>query len=72
MYFSTTLDKMADDNNGQEVREQDRYLPVANLSRIMKRALPASSKVSKDSKDLMRKFYDYHIEKPGCAFGSES
>ena len=35
-------------------REQDRYLPIANISRIMKRALPANAKIAKDSKETMQ------------------
>ncbi len=37
-----------------EVREQDRFLPVANISRIMKRALPSNAKVAKDAKDAVQ------------------
>jgi len=33
-------------------REQDRFLPIANVSRIMKKALPANAKISKDAKEL--------------------
>ena len=29
------------------VREQDRYLPIANISRIMKKALPNNGKIAK-------------------------
>lgn len=36
------------------VREQDRYLPVANISRIMKKALPANGKIAKDAKDTVQ------------------
>ncbi|KAJ7565439.1 hypothetical protein O6H91_02G061000 [Diphasiastrum complanatum] len=36
------------------IREQDRFLPVANVSRIMKRALPANAKISKDAKETMQ------------------
>uniref|UniRef100_A0A2N9IJL9 Transcription factor CBF/NF-Y/archaeal histone domain-containing protein n=1 Tax=Fagus sylvatica TaxID=28930 RepID=A0A2N9IJL9_FAGSY len=36
------------------VREQDRYLPIANISRIMKKALPANGKIAKDAKDTMQ------------------
>ncbi|KAB2615409.1 nuclear transcription factor Y subunit B-3-like [Pyrus ussuriensis x Pyrus communis] len=32
-------------------REQDRLLPIANVSRIMKKALPANAKISKDAKE---------------------
>ncbi|MCD7450030.1 hypothetical protein HAX54_003086 [Datura stramonium] len=36
------------------VREQDRYLPIANIGRIMKKALPANAKIAKDSKDTVQ------------------
>ncbi|KAH0462741.1 hypothetical protein IEQ34_010316 [Dendrobium chrysotoxum] len=36
------------------VREQDRFLPVANISRIMKKALPANGKIAKDAKETMQ------------------
>lgn len=39
---------------GQIVREQDRLLPIANVSRIMKKALPSSAKVSKDARETMQ------------------
>ncbi|CAH8388732.1 unnamed protein product [Eruca vesicaria subsp. sativa] len=35
-------------------REQDRFLPIANVSRIMKKALPANAKISKDAKETMQ------------------
>ncbi|XP_010520133.1 PREDICTED: nuclear transcription factor Y subunit B-1-like isoform X2 [Tarenaya hassleriana] len=35
-------------------REQDRYLPIANISRIMKKALPANSKIAKEAKDTVQ------------------
>ena len=37
--------------SGQDhlVREQDRFLPIANISRIMRRVLPPNAKVAKDS-----------------------
>lgn len=34
-----------------EIREQDRYLPVANIARIMKKVLPGNAKIAKDSKE---------------------
>lgn len=37
-----------------ELREQDRWLPIANVGRIMKGALPASAKISKDAKECMQ------------------
>ncbi|MCE5166873.1 Nuclear transcription factor Y subunit B-8, partial [Datura stramonium] len=36
------------------VREQDRFLPITNISRIMKKALPANEKISKDAKETVR------------------
>ncbi|CAM8978276.1 unnamed protein product [Rhodiola kirilowii] len=38
----------------QNVREQDRYLPIANISRIMKKALPPNGKIAKDAKDTVQ------------------
>ena len=35
-------------------REQDRYLPIANISRIMKRILPPNAKVAKETKDVVQ------------------
>ena len=40
-----------DDDKGGNVREQDRFLPIANISRIMKKALPANAKIAKDAKE---------------------
>jgi histone H3/H4 len=39
---------------GGAVREQDRFLPIANISRIMKRALPANAKIAKDAKETVQ------------------
>lgn len=44
---------MAGEGEGS-AREQDRYLPVANISRIMKKALPANAKIAKDAKETMQ------------------
>ncbi len=37
-----------------ELKEQDRYLPVANISRIMKKVLPDNAKVAKDAKETVQ------------------
>lgn len=37
-----------------ELREQDKWLPIANVSRIMKSALPVSAKISKEAKECMQ------------------
>ncbi|KAG8390665.1 hypothetical protein BUALT_Bualt01G0107200 [Buddleja alternifolia] len=36
------------------IREQDRFLPIANIGRIMKKALPANGKIAKDAKDTVQ------------------
>nr|XP_043624027.1 nuclear transcription factor Y subunit B-3-like [Erigeron canadensis] len=43
-------------NSGGDLsaREQDRFLPIANVSRIMKKALPANAKISKDAKETVQ------------------
>ncbi|XP_050947299.1 nuclear transcription factor Y subunit B-1-like isoform X3 [Cucumis melo] len=41
-------------NTAAAVREQDRFLPIANISRIMKKALPANGKIAKDAKDTVQ------------------
>ncbi|KAL5992228.1 hypothetical protein ACLOJK_013144 [Asimina triloba] len=35
-------------------REQDRFLPIANVSRIMKKSLPANAKISKEAKETVQ------------------
>jgi nuclear transcription Y subunit beta len=37
-----------------EIREQDRYLPIANIARIMKRVLPGNAKIAKDAKESIQ------------------
>ncbi|KAH9887371.1 histone-fold-containing protein [Cubamyces lactineus] len=37
-----------------EYREQDRFLPIANVSRIMKAAVPATAKISKEAKECVQ------------------
>ena len=39
---------------GGNIREQDRFLPIANISRIMKKALPANAKIAKDAKETVQ------------------
>lgn len=42
------------DERGVSVREQDRFLPIANISRIMKKALPSNAKIAKDAKETVQ------------------
>jgi nuclear transcription Y subunit beta len=37
-----------------EVREQDRYLPIANIARIMKKVLPNNAKIAKEAKESIQ------------------
>jgi len=35
-------------------RDQDRYLPIANISRIMKKVLPANAKIAREAKETVQ------------------
>ncbi|KAH8428073.1 nuclear transcription factor Y subunit beta [Aspergillus melleus] len=51
------MDKEQQDAQGQgefEVKEQDRWLPIANVARIMKLALPDNAKIAKEAKECMQ------------------
>ncbi|KAG6895955.1 Nuclear transcription factor Y subunit B-3 [Termitomyces sp. T32_za158] len=37
-----------------EYREQDRFLPIANVSRIMKASVPSTAKIAKDAKECVQ------------------
>ncbi|KAI0501939.1 hypothetical protein KFK09_016884 [Dendrobium nobile] len=43
-----------DQSPRSNVRELDRFLPIANISRIMKKALPPNRKIAKDAKETMQ------------------
>jgi nuclear transcription Y subunit beta len=45
-------DESGDDDD--VVRDQDRLLPIANVARIMKQAVPQSAKISKDAKECVQ------------------
>jgi len=40
--------------NMDVIQEQDRFLPIANVARIMKRVVPPSCKLSKESKECVQ------------------
>lgn len=40
--------------SAHEPREQDRFLPIANISRIMKRVLPPHAKVTKEAREAVQ------------------
>jgi len=37
-----------------QVREQDRYLPIANINKIMKKSLPGNAKIAKEAKSCVQ------------------
>ncbi|KAF3951965.1 hypothetical protein CMV_022434 [Castanea mollissima] len=41
-----------EDNNN--IKEQERLLPIANVGRIMKQSLPLNAKISKEAKETMQ------------------
>ena len=43
-----------DESYQQEIKEQDRYLPVANIARIMKKVLPPNAKLGKDARECIQ------------------
>lgn len=36
------------------IREQDRLLPIANVARIMKQAVPTNAKIAKEAKECVQ------------------
>ena len=49
------LDDDFDDSDGPNIlREQDRLLPIANVARIMKMAVPSNAKIAKDAKETVQ------------------
>ncbi|TQE08632.1 hypothetical protein C1H46_005724 [Malus baccata] len=55
------------DNNTEQkapqclVREQDRYMPIANVIRIMRKILPPHAKISDDAKETMQECVSEYI-----------
>ncbi|XVE83371.1 hypothetical protein DITRI_Ditri16bG0083700 [Diplodiscus trichospermus] len=39
---------------GSNNKEQDRFLPIANVGRIMKKVIPSNGKISKDAKETVQ------------------
>ncbi|XVE86507.1 hypothetical protein DITRI_Ditri18aG0039100 [Diplodiscus trichospermus] len=40
--------------NSNNNKEQDRFLPIANVGRIMKKVIPSNGKISKDAKETVQ------------------
>jgi len=43
-----------ENDEGEDFKEQDRFLPIANVARIMKRALPENAKIAKEAKECVQ------------------
>jgi nuclear transcription Y subunit beta len=43
-----------DNDEAEDFKEQDRFLPIANVARIMKRALPENAKIAKEAKECVQ------------------
>ena len=52
-----------EEENGEKsaVREQDRFLPIANVIRIMRRVLPAHAKIADDAKETIQECLSEYI-----------
>ncbi|KAI5121108.1 hypothetical protein M0805_002781 [Coniferiporia weirii] len=46
--------KAISDHEVGEYREQDRFLPIANVARIMKASVPPTAKIAKDAKECVQ------------------
>ncbi|KAG6460812.1 nuclear transcription factor Y subunit B-1 isoform X1 [Manduca sexta] len=59
-YVVNSDDVLEDENNSDSgsknapLREQDRFLPIANIAKIMKRAIPDNAKIAKDARECMQ------------------
>lgn len=48
------VSKNTNNNNNNNNKEQDRFLPIANVGRIMKKVIPPNGKISKDAKETVQ------------------
>ncbi|XP_047020439.1 uncharacterized protein LOC110374976 isoform X2 [Helicoverpa armigera] len=59
-YVVNSDDVLDDENNSDSgsknapLREQDRFLPIANIAKIMKRAIPENGKIAKDARECVQ------------------
>ncbi|XP_063701229.1 uncharacterized protein LOC134831432 [Culicoides brevitarsis] len=52
--FAINSDDSSERIQGQPLREQDRFLPIANITKIMKKAIPDNGKVAKDARECVQ------------------
>lgn len=48
-------------NCDYEIKEQDRFLPIANVTRVMKKALPEKAKLLKEAKECVQECASEYI-----------
>ncbi|CAH0407911.1 unnamed protein product [Chilo suppressalis] len=61
-YVLNSDDVLEEENNSDSncggknapLREQDRFLPIANIAKIMKRAIPENGKIAKDARECVQ------------------
>uniref|UniRef100_A0A803M1J3 Transcription factor CBF/NF-Y/archaeal histone domain-containing protein n=1 Tax=Chenopodium quinoa TaxID=63459 RepID=A0A803M1J3_CHEQI len=60
--FNGSGNHSADQNNNEcTVREQDRFMPIANVIRIMRKILPPHAKISDDAKETIQECVSEYI-----------
>jgi len=57
-YLITDEDSRGDDDEDSDrtgvLREQDRFLPIANVARLMKKSIPKTGKIAKDARECVQ------------------
>ncbi|CAG8473886.1 17771_t:CDS:2 [Rhizophagus irregularis] len=53
------------DDEVEDFKEQDRFLPIANVARIMKRALPENAKIAKEAKECVQEYILWAMQSLG-------
>jgi len=53
-YAGSEEDEGVERNVGGPLREQDRFLPIANVAKIMKKGVPEKGKIAKDAKETIQ------------------
>ncbi|KAK2988595.1 hypothetical protein RJ640_011565, partial [Escallonia rubra] len=57
----TNTNNSAANDNKCTVREQDRFMPIANVIRIMRKILPSHAKMSKNAKETIQECVSEYI-----------
>jgi len=47
-------DATEDEDGIEQIRDQDRFLPIANVAKIMKNSIPENAKIAKDAKECVQ------------------